>query len=181
MLSIGFLSTPSARRATCCPLSNCLFFTISIHALREEGDISFFGKQQIKGRFLSTPSARRATKPPRNSCPAAGYFYPRPPRGGRQYNLESLREYVVFLSTPSARRATTSQFSRITMQVISIHALREEGDLVIIVAIIALVHFYPRPPRGGRQIAGPSSPSAPYISIHALREEGDRGDDDDDR
>ena len=56
---------------------------ISIHALREEGD--------------------RAKLPP---CPALGYFYPRPPRGGRQAAKDTIAEYVQFLSTPSARRAT---------------------------------------------------------------------------
>ena len=36
--------------------------------------------------------------------------------------------FAPFLSTPSARRATTTAKATITMQVISIHALREEGD-----------------------------------------------------
>ena len=56
-----FLSTPSARRATC---YNKLYITsenISIHALREEGD-----------------AAPRGPKSARNN------FYPRPPRGGRR-------------------------------------------------------------------------------------------------
>ena len=79
-----FLSTPSARRATRCPLCERL------------RDL----------RFLSTPSARRATlfrvlggKPYQN-------FYPRPPRGGRLqfYGLDDPGK--LFLSTPSARRAT---------------------------------------------------------------------------
>ena len=34
---------------------------ISIHALREEGDVSFGKTHLAKGKFLSTPSARRAT------------------------------------------------------------------------------------------------------------------------
>ena len=36
-------------------------FTISIHALREEGDNTFFASCTSKSLFLSTPSARRAT------------------------------------------------------------------------------------------------------------------------
>ena len=36
---------------------------------------------------------------------------------------------VIFLSTPSARRATGLRPDRWPRQVISIHALREEGDL----------------------------------------------------
>ena len=34
---------------------------ISIHALREEGDLSGFDAVEIEVLFLSTPSARRAT------------------------------------------------------------------------------------------------------------------------
>ena len=36
--------------------------SISIHALREEGDISLVNHKHTDSRFLSTPSARRATK-----------------------------------------------------------------------------------------------------------------------
>ena len=79
---------------------------ISIHALREEGDICASASVSIRDTFLSTPSARRATggysPPPRYlwisihalreegdrwwmfSQQASFYFYPRPPRGGRQ-------------------------------------------------------------------------------------------------
>ena len=35
------------------------------------------------------------------------------------------------------------------------------------------VHFYPRPPRGGRQTKLIVSPPVQWISTHALREEGD--------
>ena len=101
--------------------------------------------------FLSTPSARRATSsaPTRPSTPC--YFYPRPPRGGR---LDDVVDHVYkfkFLSTPSARRATLEEQIKERLAEISIHALREEGDLV--------------PP--ARSEAGG------LISIHALREEGD--------
>ena len=37
------------------------FIIISIHALREEGDIHMDVSSFFAGRFLSTPSARRAT------------------------------------------------------------------------------------------------------------------------
>ena len=56
---------------------------ISIHALREEGDVRIDGDHAVLRKFLSTPSARRATKDP-----------------------ELFIEYYEFLSTPSARRAT---------------------------------------------------------------------------
>ena len=58
----------------------------------------------------------------------------------------------LFLSTPSARRATEFQNPEVRAEYISIHALREEGDLKPINNITAITN----------------------ISIHALREEGDR-------
>ena len=79
---------------------------ISIHALREEVDLSHlthFGSFRL---FLSTPSARRATPADRFYPALHWYFYPRPPRGGRRTDLGLVR--------PSKS--------------ISIHALREEGD-----------------------------------------------------
>ena len=78
----------------------------------------------------------------------------------------------LFLSTPSARRATLLVDFFAEHKAISIHALREEGDVVKAeshppnkISIHALreegdsahpmmspgtVYFYPRPPRGGR-------------------------------
>ena len=57
----SFLSTPSARRATMRLLRLCGAFLISIHALREEGDLWKRWRIQRGNPFLSTPSARRAT------------------------------------------------------------------------------------------------------------------------
>ena len=123
--------------------------------------------------FLSTPSARRATACPASTSGFPVYFYPRPPRGGRQTTFELAMNRAKFLSTPSARRATRAPV--------------EYG--------CALGDFYPRPPRGGRQsprslpilrqrfLSTPSARRATFclsslyqifpISIHALREEGD--------
>ena len=80
---------------------------ISIHALREEGDLLWQHWKEFMGEFLSTPSARRAT------CK----------------RLERHRRASKFLSTPSARRATLYKYTRCFDVRISIHALREEGDL----------------------------------------------------
>ena len=112
-----FLSTPSARRATFglyrMPRLRIYFYprpprggrpslrryystssSISIHALREEGDGS------------------------RPAGAAGGRdFYPRPPRGGRLNYLRYNKGVKRFLSTPSARRATAakkSTFSRLS-------------------------------------------------------------------
>ena len=124
---------------------------ISIHALREEGDEDDESLRKRVQEFLSTPSARRATLDVLVGAASAA-----------------------FLSTPSARRATWQ----------------------ILVTVGVPSDFYPRPPRGGRPLEGDktydrvkflSTPSARRatqaahragrhgeISIHALREEGDR-------
>ncbi len=58
-------------------------------------------------------------------------------------------------------------------QVISIHALREEGDRNSYMFTRFLRDFYPRPPRGGRPHDVVFVGECNFISIHALREEGD--------
>ena len=78
---------------------------ISIHALREEGDLITGGANFPVAKFLSTPSARRAT-----------------------IDRALIYDYKPFLSTPSARRATLNSWARNARNWISIHALREEGD-----------------------------------------------------
>ena len=146
----GFLSTPSARRATTYRKEQPSALTISIHALREEGDrldtisnisrTHFYPRPPRGGRrpeqhyhfalekFLSTPSARRATLSVLCSHFGCADFYPRPPRGGRPCVRLIRRRAKIFLSTPSARRATPDDLK-------PIHKLS---------------NFYPRPPRGGR-------------------------------
>ena len=126
----SFLSTPSARRATNIMLRAEQIWDISIHALREEGDrkilhrhgipkISIHALREEGDRgsltaflslfiFLSTPSARRATCRPACTALFCSYFYPRPPRGGRLW--EHWKEFMG--------------------ENISIHALREEGDVI---------------------------------------------------
>ena len=81
--------------------------TISIHALREEGDK---GSDEYKVGdvvFLSTPSARRATVPVR--LLAAVHhgisIHALREEGDAQF-CDLLGNIGVFLSTPSARRAT---------------------------------------------------------------------------
>ena len=123
---------------------------ISIHALREEGDVS--------------------TSDRRRSC---RYFYPRPPRGGRPRTAETQPCAAIFLSTPSARRATPARPGKLGALTISIHALREEGDPSCSSRAAGASYFYPRPPRGGRRWRKMYIDIDTIISIHALREEGD--------
>ena len=56
---------------------------------------------------------------------------------------------------------------------ISIHALREEGDQKPKRHTADTCNFYPRPPRGGRHTDASMVFDTDVISIHALREEGD--------
>ena len=123
-----FLSTPSARRATTRQPLLRRHGSISIHTLREEGDL----RQPRKAYCLRD-------------------FYPRPPRGGRPASVAFAAAVSLFLSTPSARRATLPQCRLLPPFCISIHALREEGDRLRVLAFGSLRNFYPRPPRGGRQ------------------------------
>ena len=96
---------------------------ISIHALREEGDSVSRNALTPASIFLSTPSARRATLFRKTWCPRRPNFYPRPPRGGR----------------PSG--CCICQ----TVQMISIHALREEGDIFIQPRMIPILTFLSTP------------------------------------
>ncbi len=123
-----FLSTPSARRATCQPQhQSCPRPPISIPALREEGDHDpvwpcgghrdFYPRPPrggrrgffwgiIVGKSISIHALREEGDPGGTRAErTAQYFYPRPPRGGRR-TRQHLRLYVR--------------------------------------------NFYPRPPRGGR-------------------------------
>ena len=100
-----FLSTPSARRATDCIIHAWRIFPISIHALREEGDINPVRKAK---KFVISIHALREEGDGKKQPEAAPQqnFYPRPPRGGR-HNTEAVKLLLKeFLSTPSARRAT---------------------------------------------------------------------------
>ena len=172
-----------------------LWISISIHALREEGDHGPVSFSPMNRLFLSTPSARRATLALPDLRRQGNNFYPRPPRGGRPKFGEKTGEFIEFLSTPSARRATLADYlglptkvisihalreegdattrQKKTQQPISIHALREEGDVRTSAATSEATDFYPRPPRGGRPIEVKNKWDNDVISIHALREEGD--------
>ena len=145
----GFLSTPSARRATSGGADREIRHLISIHALREEGDQWDANVDQLTrisihalreegdtrpGRWGS-PRIYFYPRPPRGGrprqparSPSSCNFYPRPPRGGRLACKGGKPMKNQFLSTPSARRATERLDEGVGDVVISIHALREEGD-----------------------------------------------------
>ena len=169
---VKFLSTPSARRATPRGKQATESTAISIHALREEGDVQagtvLGASGPISIHALREEGDRRVVplfgltlyfypRPPRGGRPPSQdrrgttqNFYPRPPRGGRLGCRWALSRASRFLSTPSARRATRRRPRQRPVGRISIHALREEGDE-----------------------PAAEAPAPTGISIHALREEGD--------
>ena len=154
LANLLFLSTPSVWRAT---IGGHLLHPaaeISIHALRVEGDerdMIGLSVYHISIHALRVEGDRCS----RSGSSAAGYFYPRPPCGGRPRSKPPI-------STSSA---------------ISIHALRVEGDEMfeewffsswVFLSTPSVwratelsteeVHhdeyFYPRPPCGGRRGPG---------------------------
>ena len=106
---------------------------ISIHALREEGDIRKKKLGAIKIDFYPRPPRGGRLYVISGLSRLFFYFYPRPPRGGRRLLVIRGGLVALFLSTPSARRATLSSCSLSRTTEISIHALREEGDRVCFV------------------------------------------------
>ena len=125
---ILFLSTPSARRATCGGGVPLLAVRDFYPRPPRGGRLLFCRTDSFFDAFLSTPSARRATSPTTGTGTHPADFYPRPPRGGRQRRAAHVKAGVG----------------------ISIHALREEGDSCSLQIWLVQGNFYPRPPRGGR-------------------------------
>ena len=170
----GFLSTPSARRATCTSGRSYPDSAISIHALREEGDncsslaAAMTGRISIHAlreegdrwlyrmfhRYLISIHALReeGDMAVRAGCCCSTYFYPRPPRGGRLQR---------------ARQRPARFF-------ISIHALREEGDLLDRWEEYSLETFLSTPSARRATVLRRGGVLGARISIHALREEGDQ-------
>ena len=84
---------------------------------------------------------------------SGGHFYPRPPRGGRRVQRASSAHKHNFYPRPPRGGRLEQPYKKCEACKISIHALREEGDLYKCRLRHVLVS----------------------ISIHALREEGDQG------
>ena len=193
-----FLSTPSARRATCSTVSISPVNAISIHALREEGDpnpqitficdcfISIHALREegdsrgslLNGMaclFLSTPSARRATAEENTYTFAMFNFYPRPPRGGRPNNpVKAYNAILYFYPRPPRGGRPSNKVRQIAPAKISIHALREEGDEPATSNVTGSVGISIHALREeGDSVLDLKVPFIAPISIHALREEGD--------
>ena len=135
------------RRAVFCGLHRS---SISIHALREEGDpdpadqaeqgLDFYPRPPRGGRHIKWSHTLGQAD-----------FYPRPPRGGRRLHQVPARHRVDFYPRPPrGGRRSLVVVGELECR-ISIHALREEGDSKQPARSPSSCNFYPRPPRGGRQ------------------------------
>ena len=178
-----FQSTPSVGRATSNRQSARPRLSISIHALREEGDPpsgwmvvsnrdfnprSPWGErreQEIIIRaaleFQSTPSARRATADSLHSGCSAGDFNPRSPWGERPGAAAALLQ-AACISIHALREESDGRLNICFRDAlsISIHALREESDGRICNDICDFRDFNPRPPRGER-------PARPALGVYS--------------
>ena len=192
-----FLSTPSARRATCSPIYRTFqqfyFYPRPPRGGRRTGNIDTI----LVNVFLSTPSARRATAEEARQKAEAEFLST--PSARRATVLARVAHCFawLFLSTPSARRATLSPrpmswpwryfYPRPPRGGRRhAHPPRSGSDQFLSTPSARRAtgrtgqccscgpYFYPRPPRGGRRL--PSGQKYFYlsISIHALREEGDQ-------
>ena len=171
-----FLSTPSARRATG-----------TGRTLHHQAD-HFYPRPPRGGRRGSIPRKLYGglnfyPRPPRggrrqSECdrlPSHSDFYPRPPRGGRRYKASKGDLVKHFYPRPPRGGRLCHTPSRRRNIIISIHALREEGDRDAAIAALFRVIFLSTP--SARRATGFSEVNLEVkdISIHALREEGDCG------
>ena len=123
-----FLSTPSVRRATPSRIRQRCHRSISIHALRAEGDTNRNPKGEERQHFYPRPPC--GGRPIRElGIQVFLDFYPRPPCGGRRCKAwpNTLRTWNFYPRPPCGGRRAFRP------------GKRRPGD------------FYPRPPCGGRQ------------------------------
>ena len=193
-----FLPTPSARRATqytgAHPPSSIDFYPRPPrggrpgHAFLCKNRLRHFyprpprGGRRICGKtvdsaskFLPTPSARRATAGLPQSPPLKTNFYPRPPRGGRhRRNGHGAYRCRNFYPRPPRGGRLGPVIAVESLDAISTHALREEGDNRRIEHEVDALLFLPTPSARRATAAVSEEVAKMAISTHALREEGDR-------
>ena len=134
------------------PAGSCCrcWMSISIHALREEGDdaeAEFDKLPIISIHALREEGDSKAHKPSRQWS----YFYPRPPRGGRHEWYGRIKDAEAISIHALREEGDLANIGeQAILNKISIHALREEGDALKRLKFYDRPYFYPRPPRGGR-------------------------------
>ena len=146
-----FQSAPSVGRATFPSSSGKSSASISIRALRGEGDAVDIVIDDGTEVFQSTPSVGRATPPEKLRFLRTTIFQSTPSVGRATIHTQPSCSSAPFQSTPSVGRATIIPRPFLKLLCISIHALRGEGD-------------------SGQDADGYEKNT---ISIHALRGEGD--------
>ena len=107
-------------------------------------------------------------------CMHGANFYPRPPRGGRRLTTPENRcRKSNFYPRPPRGGRPFRRFWGVEKWLISIHALREEGDAVPAVygPDAGQISIHALREEGDCVVYAP--PDSADISIHALREEGD--------
>ena len=146
-----FQSTPSVGRATLTPRPRPRKISISIHALRGEGDLRSLFSRYKYNNFNPRPpwGGRPCTN--REDSNTNQNFNPRPPWGGRH------RLYVFLIYN----------------SLISIHALRGEGDLATQIYRCLDINISIHALRGEGDVLHGTFLYNTFISIHALRGEGD--------
>ena len=131
---------------------NLMVVNISIHALREEGDY-FTSCLPSPQKGISIHALREeGDGTGQGGMIMAHNFYPRPPRGGRPKLYVMYKTAHQFLSTPSARRATVTPGHRSAAHP-DFYPRPPRGGRPHVFGRVRPHHqnFYPRPPRGGRQ------------------------------
>ena len=144
---------------------------ISIHALREEGD-----RRKHIMRYpslISIHALREEGDYQVVFCyPQACYFYPRPPRGGRRGEVRHL--CIIqndFYPRPPRGGRPCYPAERSARPYISIHALREEGDIVLNIVPLAVAIFLSTPSARratGMGTVGLTTP-LPFLSTPSAR------------
>ena len=127
-----FLSTPSARRATGQRGKMLCMGRYFYPRPPRGGRPARYGGTRGNDLFLSTPSARRATLSCMMTTANLLYFYPRPPRGGRLTPPFCICHILCHFYPRPPRGGRRDSVAKCYAWVgISIHALREEGDLFL--------------------------------------------------
>ena len=169
---VEFLSTPSARRATQSGRPDRDRCVISIHALREEGDV--VDGDRPRDVSISIHALREEGDAQRGWNRATPrYFYPRPPRGGRLKQPVFSHNRRIISIHALREEGDVSPYRGDQQHAISIHALREEGDVMEMQPAFWQLLFLSTPSaRRATEVCGADRRIC-EISIHALREEGD--------
>ena len=149
-----------------------------------------------EGYFYPRPPRGGRRRAPPCTPRSAGDFYPRPPRGGRRKSGFSRVGVTHFYPRPPRGGRRRRTVGKCASELISIHALREEGDGKLFCGECGTAIFLSTPsarratgvavfpeqtstflstPSARRATSGHSDSTADIaISIHALREEGDQ-------